>query len=99
MQDLVAGFRFLIETPSLSGPVNFCAPNPVRHEVLAETLGQKLNRPACMPAPAFMIKLVLGEFGAVLLCSQRAVPKRLTTADFTFAYPDLDAALEEIVEQ
>ena len=99
MQDLVAGFRFVIETPSLSGPVNFCAPNPVRHEVLAETLGQKLNRPACMPAPAFMIKLVLGEFGEVLLCSQRAVPERLSNADFTFTYPDLDAALEEIVDR
>jgi NAD dependent epimerase/dehydratase family enzyme len=52
-----------------------------------------------MPAPAFMIKLVLGEFGKVLLCSQRAVPRRLTNEGFTFTYPDLDAALEEIVEQ
>ena len=98
MQDLVAAIRFLIDTPSLSGPFNCTAPEPVRNKELAKTLGRKLNRPSCLPAPSFMIKLVLGEFGEVLLASQRAVPKRLSEAGFTFTYPDLDAALEEIVK-
>jgi uncharacterized protein (TIGR01777 family) len=97
MQDLVAAYRFLIDTPALKGAVNFCAPEPVRHQTLAATLGRKLNRPACMPAPAFMIKLALGEFGRTLLASQRALPQRLTEAGFTFGYPDIDTALEEII--
>ena len=99
MQDLVSAFQFLIETPSFSGPFNFTAPEPVRNAELAKTLARKLHRPACMPAPAFMIKLVLGEFGEVLLASQRAVPQRLKEAGFTFTYPKLDAALEEIVKR
>ena len=99
MQDLVSAFQFLIETPSLSGPFNFTAPEPVRNAELAKTLARKLHRPACMPAPAFIIKLVLGEFGEVLLASQRAVPQRLKEAGFTFTYPKLDAALEEIVKR
>jgi len=99
LDDLVAALRFLIETPGLRGPFNCTAPEPVRNAELARTLGRKLHRPACMPAPAFLIKLVLGEFGEVLLDSQRAVPQRLTDAGFTFHYPDLDAALEEIVNR
>jgi len=52
-----------------------------------------------MPVPAFMIKLLLQEFGDVLLNSQRAVPERLIEAGFTFTYPDLVVALEEIVKR
>ena len=97
MNDLVAALRFLIDTPSLEGPFNCSAPEPVRNAELAKTLGRKLHRPAGMPAPAFLIKLVLGEFGQVLLGSQRAVPQKLTEAGFTFQHPDLDAALDEIL--
>jgi len=97
MDDLVAALRFLIESPALRGPFNCTAPEPVRNVELAKTLGRKLHRPAVMPAPAFLIKLVLGEFGQVLLGSQRALPKKLTEAGFRFQYADLDSALEEII--
>jgi uncharacterized protein (TIGR01777 family) len=99
IQDLVAAIRFLSESPSLSGPFNCTAPEPVRHEELARTLGHALHRPSSMPVPAFMIKLVLQEFGDVLLNSQRAVPERLIEAGFTFTYPDLVVALEEIMKR
>ena len=99
LNDLVAALCFLIETPGLHGPFNCTAPAPVRNAELAKTLGRKLHRPACMPAPAFLIKLALGEFGEVLLDSQRAVPAKLTAAGFTFQYPDLDTALGEIVDR
>jgi uncharacterized protein len=99
LDDLVAALRFLIETPGVRDPFNCTAPEPVRNAELARTLGRKLHRPACMPAPAFLIKLVLGEFGEVLLDSQRAIPRNLSAAGFTFHYPDLDAALGEIVDR
>lgn len=99
MDDLVAALRFLIDRSDLHGPFNCTAPEPVRNAELAKTLGRKLHRPSCMPAPAFMIKLVLGEFGEVLLGSQRAAPKRLGEAGFSFRYGALDAALEEIVRR
>jgi NAD dependent epimerase/dehydratase family enzyme len=52
-----------------------------------------------MPAPAFMIKLVLGEFGKVLLASQRVRPAALERAGFEFEYQDIDSTLAQIVDQ
>lgn len=99
MHDLLSAFQFVIEHPEVSGPVNFCAPRPVRNKELAAKLGAALNRPAFMPAPAFMIKLLLGEFGQTLLSSQRAVPDKLEKLGFKFKYADLDSALGEIVHR
>ena len=97
MQDLVRAMNFCLTRDDARGPLNFCAPEPVRNETLAETLGEVLNRPAIMPAPAFFIRKVLGEFGDALLSSQRAVPERLQQLGFDFRYPDLRSALREIV--
>jgi NAD dependent epimerase/dehydratase family enzyme len=82
-----------------SGAINFCAPEPVRNETLAKTLGQVLSAPAIMPAPSFVIRKALGEFGDALLSSQRAIPARLQALGFDFRHPHLRAALEEIVSR
>ncbi|MCF8051063.1 MAG: TIGR01777 family oxidoreductase [Desulfobacterales bacterium] len=97
MDDLLAALRFALETPEFSGPANFTAPNPVRNKELAQALGDILHRPALMPAPAFMIRAVLGEFGKTLLSSTRAVPRKLLDAGFTFQYPTIREALEDLV--
>jgi uncharacterized protein len=99
MRDLMAAFQFVIATPDISGPVNFCAPEPVRNQTLTQVLAGKLSRPAFMPAPAMMIRMVLGEFGQTLLNSQRAVPQKLLQHGFTFTYPHLEDALEEILSK
>jgi len=83
----------------ISGPVNFCAPGPVRNKDLAKALGKALHRPSFMPAPGFMIKLVLGEFGSVLLGGQRVIPRWLLDSGFVFQYPEIDKALQSIVAQ
>jgi uncharacterized protein (TIGR01777 family) len=97
IKDLAEAFVFLMKHPEISGPVNICAPNPVRNKNLAKALGKALHRPSFMPAPGFMIKLVLGEFGSVILEGQRVIPKRLLDSGFTFQYPDIDKALRTIV--
>jgi uncharacterized protein len=99
MHDLLAAYQFVIEHAEVGGPVNFCAPQPVRNRELAAKLGTALNRPAFMPAPAFMIKILLGEFGQSLLNSQRAVPDKLEKLNFKFKYADMDSALSEIVHR
>jgi len=99
MRDLLKAYLFVVDRQDVRGPLNYCAPEPVRNEQLAKTLAEKLTRPAFMPAPAFMIKLVLGEFGKVLLASQRVRPAALERAGFEFDYPDLDSALAQIVDQ
>jgi uncharacterized protein (TIGR01777 family) len=98
MSDLTEGFVFLFGHPELSGPVNLCSPNPVRNKELAQALGKALRRPSFLPAPAFMIKLVFGEFGSVILKGQRVVPRRLLENGFVFRYPEIDKAIENVVQ-
>ena len=96
MQDLVSALVFLAERPELTGAFNLCAPEPVRNRDLAAALGRALNRPAVMPAPAFLLRALLGEFASVLLSSHRMVPRRLMQSGFRFDYPDIRAALGAI---
>jgi uncharacterized protein (TIGR01777 family) len=97
LEDLSAAILFLIEHPEISGPVNLCAPEPVTNRDLAGALGRALNRPALLPAPAFMVRMALGEFADVLLGSQRAVPQKLLQHQFGFRHPDIQSAVNEVV--
>jgi uncharacterized protein (TIGR01777 family) len=97
IDDLTRAFLFLLEQPEISGPVNFTAPNPVRNKELAQWLGRIMGRPAFLPAPGFMLKLVLGEFGSILLKGQRVLPRKLLQAGFPFSYPEIDRALRQVI--
>ncbi|HQH17842.1 MAG TPA: TIGR01777 family oxidoreductase, partial [Smithella sp.] len=97
MQDLVEAFIFLLGKKEISGPVNLCSPEPVRNKELGSAIGRVLHRPSFMPAPGFMIKLILGEFGSVLLEGQRVIPEKLLDAGYQFRYPGIDEALKNIV--
>ncbi len=98
IEDLVRAHLFVLEQSSISGPVNCTAPNPVTNRELTQTLAKVLGRPSFLPpVPAFALRLVMGEFGSVLLQGQRAVPKRLLDSGFQFTYPFLEKALEEIL--
>jgi len=96
-RDHARAFLLVKDHPEISGPVNFTAPHPVRNRDLAKALGRVLHRPAFMPAPAFMIRLVLGEFGQVILEGQKVLPKKLLDAGFEFLYPTIDKALEDLL--
>ena len=98
LTDLMAAIVFIVEQPQVNGPLNFCGPNPARNRELANTLGEVLGRPAFMPAPAFMIRAVLGEFGNVLLDSQRTIPDKLLSHGFKFQYPDIKSAIQAVVD-
>jgi uncharacterized protein (TIGR01777 family) len=97
MEDLLNAFLFVIEDKDISGPVNLCSPNPVRNRDLARALGEVLSRPSFLPTPAFVLRVVLGEFGSVLLEGQRVIPSVLLTRGFVFKYPDIVAALQEVI--
>jgi len=97
MQDLTDAFIFLLAHPEISGPVNLCSPRPVRNSEFAEALGRALHRPSFIPAPGFMIELMLGEFGSVLLKGQRVIPERLINAGFQFQHPDIEEALQSLI--
>ena len=97
IQDLSRAFLFLLDHPEISGPVNFTAPNPVRNKELAQALGRVMGRPAFLPAPGFMLRLILGEFGSILLEGQRVLPQKLLQAGFQFQYPEIEEALRQVI--
>ncbi len=98
IEDLVLAVNFILEPEDIKGPVNLCAPNPIRNRDFANTMGHVLRRPAIMPAPSFMIRLVMGEFGDLMLFSQRAMPEKLLSCGFTFNHPEVEGAIRDIVE-
>ncbi len=98
IDDCLGAIYHALATDSLSGPVNLTSPQPVTNQQFAKTLGHVLGRPALLPAPAPVLRLVLGEMAdALLLSSCRALPRRLTETGYTFRFDNLDAALRHLL--
>ncbi|MDQ1285769.1 MAG: uncharacterized protein QG663_1187 [Thermodesulfobacteriota bacterium] len=97
VSDLCRAILFAIENSTMSGPMNCAAPNPVRNSDLAKAIGKALGRPSFFSAPAFMIKLILGEFGSVILEGQRAIPQALLENGFKFEFTDIEEALLDLL--
>jgi hypothetical protein len=99
LEDLFNIFSLLLSDSDITGPVNCVAPNPVRNAEFARTLARALGRPVLLPGvPAFALRTVLGEFANVVLKGQRVSPKRLMETGFSFRFPTLQQALEDLVK-
>jgi uncharacterized protein (TIGR01777 family) len=95
--DWIALVQWALRTPAVAGAINGTAPNPVTNAEFAKALGRAMRRPAFMPAPAFALKLLLGEMAdALLLSGQRAVPERPEQLGFVFRYTRIDDALASL---
>jgi uncharacterized protein len=95
--DWIEMIRWIIDTPSINGPVNATAPEPVTNRQFARALGRAMRRPSFMPAPAFVLRLVLGEMADPLaLTGQRVIPQCALSHGFHFRYPEIDLALRGI---
>jgi uncharacterized protein len=99
LDDAVSAIRSAIADATMRGPVNVVAPNPARNADFTKALAKVLHRPAILPAPAFALRLILGEMAdALLLSSQRVVPEKLTQQHFKFQYADLESALRSALQ-
>ncbi len=96
VDDWVNMVRWALDASSVSGPLNLTAPEPVSNAELARAIGRVLGRPAFVPAPAFAVRLALGEMAAVVLNGQRVLPAKATARGFAFRYPEVEAALRAI---
>ncbi len=96
LHDVVAFLLFALEGSSLSGAFNLTAPSPVRNAELATKLAEARGALVVPRAPAWVLRLALGEMSSVILESIRALPLRAQTAGFRFEYPTLSAALAEL---
>jgi uncharacterized protein len=91
LPDEVAALQHLINS-DLSGPVNLTSPASAPNIEVIRALAKALHRPALVPAPAFALRLVLGQFADDILSSQRVIPTRLIDSGFTFRHPTLESA-------
>lgn len=99
-QDLSAILLFLVRQKEVSGAVNCTSPFPVRNNELTKILGEVLRKPTFLPAvPGFMLRIIMGEFGNVLLKGQRVLPKKLLSLGYSFQFPHLKEALSDLLKK
>jgi len=106
LEDVVGILRFAIENTGVKGamnvapargPINIVAPQPVQNFAFTKILTKAVHRPALFPAPAFALRLALGEMAdALLLSSQRVAPQALEKLGYRFLHPDLTSALAKV---
>ena len=101
LDDEVAGIIHLLTTESVHGPVNVTSPQPVTNAEFTATLGRVLKRPTVMPVPTPALHALFGKemTKEMLLGGQRVLPEALEASGFTFAYPDLEAALRHTLDR
>jgi hypothetical protein len=97
LREAVSIVQFALASSGLSGAVNAVTPNPVRNSEFTNVLAKTLHRPALFPAPAFALRLALGEMAdSLLLISQRVTPAKLVVSGYAFLQPSLADALAEV---
>jgi len=98
LDDWVGLVLFAIGNAGVIGPFNLTAPTPVRNAALAEAIGRALHRPSVIPAPAFLVRLALGEMAdAAILRGQLVQPVKALAFEYLFAYPTVDEALSQLL--
>jgi len=76
------------------------APQPVRNSEMTKAIGEVLGVPTLpFGVPGFMMKIILGEFGNVLLKGQKVIPERLAKLEFQFKFPTIHAALKDLLNK
>ncbi len=99
LDDVPSVLLHIIEHDSLSGPVNVVSPHAVTNAEFTRILGQVLGRPAILPLPAFVARLLFGEMAdALLLGGARVIPQQLEDTDYRFVYPRLEQALQHLLD-
>ncbi|NDJ61639.1 MAG: TIGR01777 family protein [Chloroflexi bacterium] len=95
--DVAGAIHALLLDEAADGPYNLCVPEPATNREFMAAVGRVLRRPALIPVPAFALRIALGEQAATVLDSQRVIPERLIAQGYLFRFPDLDAALRDLL--
>jgi uncharacterized protein len=97
LADEVALVLLALDDARASGPLVAAAPEPARNRDVARAIGRVLRRPSALPAPAVAVRLALGEMAEAVLSSQRVVPRKALGLGYRFRFPDLEAALRDLL--
>jgi uncharacterized protein (TIGR01777 family) len=96
LEDVARAITFAIDNKNLHGPVNVTSPFPKRMKYFGKTIGSVLNRPHWIPVPSFIMTVALGKKSALVLEGQHVLPEKLLNNGFTFQFPTLESALNDL---
>jgi len=99
IEDMVAAILHIMNTQTLAGAINITSEHAVSNQEFAKTLAHTLHRPSVFTTPSFILKALFGEMADLLLFGQNVIPRKLVNTGFTFKYPTLDAALNNLIKQ
>ena len=99
IDDMVSAIMHIINNPTLSGPVNMTAPTAVKNKQFNQILATALGRSSWLKTPAIIIKILFGEMADLFIYGQNVVPKSLLDSGFTFTYPELPEALNDLLNR
>lgn len=100
IDDICRIYLHALRNESIQGTFNGVAPYPATNKELAQALPQAAGKPALvLPAPAFALKVVLGEMSHTVLDSARCSAEKLLASGFEFAHPELEPALRDLVKR
>lgn len=98
LNDLVSIIEYCIQTETIEGTLNCTAPHPVKNEDFTKVLAKMIKRPGFFHMPSFIVRMLFGEMGnELLVAGKKVVPEKLNNSEFTFKYPTLASALENIL--
>jgi uncharacterized protein (TIGR01777 family) len=89
----------VLDNPAYSGPVNAVAPEPVSMKTFAAILGSVMSRPSLLPVPKLAVQILLGEGADYAVKGQKVIPSSLSEHNFRFAWPQLEAALTDLLKR
>ncbi|OQW30140.1 MAG: epimerase [Nitrospira sp. SG-bin1] len=98
-RDHIGLIQWALTTPTVSGPINAVAPEPVRMNTFCEVLGHVLHRPSWLPVPRFALNMLLGELGTLMTTGQRVIPAKAMAEGYAFHYPTLEPALRAALKK
>jgi uncharacterized protein len=99
IEDMIGILLLALDNSSAVGPLNATAPEPVTNRDFAVAFGKALHRPSFVPTPRFVLRAMLGESADVVTTGQRVLPKKTTALGYVYKFPQIDAALADIVSK
>jgi uncharacterized protein (TIGR01777 family) len=97
IDDVVGIFDHCLEAKPSSGIYNAAGPHPATNKAIAQSIAKKTGLGISPPVPAFMVHLMLGERKIAVLGSTRASSDKIESTGYTFKFPDLDMAIEDVL--
>ena len=97
LEDMIRLILYILDNKQITGPVNGSSPDPVTNDVFGRAIGKAMGRPHWFPVPAFLMRAFFGEMSTLLLDGQRALPRKALEHGFSFRYPTVESAMNELV--